>query len=170
MSDNWQWYGVKTVFRETPQGSPKGRDQRYVKGLTLVEERVVLIRARNFDEALRKGEKESKRYIESTEARNRYGQRLVSREIFCEAYDMSPEDPEAGVELFSAMEVVPGSVSDEKLLRRFIGYRDADKAELIDNFGDIVFAGAASGVRLTKDEKGFVAKCKELLGESKKEA
>jgi hypothetical protein len=75
---------------------------------------------------------------------------------------MSPDDPAAGVEVFSSMEVVPRSVSDDELLGRSIGYRDADRSELLDNFGNIVFAGAASGVTLTQDEREFVAKCNAL--------
>ena len=52
-------------YREAPKGSPKGKDERYVKGLTLVEERLVLIRARTGAEAIRKGE-QSKRAVDES--------------------------------------------------------------------------------------------------------
>lgn len=171
MSRAWQWYGVKSIYRETPKGRPKGKDDRYVAGLTLVEERVVLIRARSFDEAIRKGEQEANRYIEHTKSRNRYGQELVGRLINCEAYDMSPDDPVAGVEVFSSMELVPKSLSDDELLGRVIGCQaDADRSQLTDNFGNIVFTGAASGVRLNKDERDFVARCKALPEKPRRDA
>lgn len=52
-----EWYSCKGVFRHDNL-SPK-------KGKKVYEERVVLLRARNFDEAIELGEKEAEEYAQS---------------------------------------------------------------------------------------------------------
>lgn len=74
------WFSVKTVYMVSVHGRPKGRDEFYDAENALAEERVVLFRARNYDEALAKAEADAltrvsirirmgKRYDTSTRAR-----------------------------------------------------------------------------------------------------
>jgi hypothetical protein len=62
MSKAWKWYGVKTLHRTQPIGRPVGRDKLYARAITLVEERVVILEARSFEEAIRRGEAEARKY------------------------------------------------------------------------------------------------------------
>src|SRR4051794_8957759 len=43
----WKWFGVKTIFRVEASGTPRKTDDRFDPDVTMVEERVVLIRARS---------------------------------------------------------------------------------------------------------------------------
>jgi hypothetical protein len=106
-----KWYGVKTLYRWEPVGRPRGKDRVYSSSVTLVEERIVLIRARSAEEALVRGEREAKRYS-FRRYRNPYGQPVKTRALgYVNAYIID-ERPLDGVEVFSATEVVPRSTSD----------------------------------------------------------
>ena len=56
------WFSVKTFFRTRATGRPKYRDKNYRAGLVAVEERIVIVRAKNGDAAIAKGRKEAARY------------------------------------------------------------------------------------------------------------
>lgn len=157
MKSTWQWFGVKTLYRTEARGRPKARDSHYAENVTLVEERVVIVRARSFDEAIGKAEKEAREYAKARH-RNPYGQQVVTRYLgYCDAYDMSPDDPASGVEVYSATEVVPARVTDRGVVARSIGHRETDALNRRRrNFLDIVFDAPAPGVGLTKGESAFV--------------
>lgn len=116
----WNWYGVKTLYRTTVVGEPVEVDRYYDPEATLVEERVVLFRARNFDEALAKAEAEARRYAQG-ERWNRYGQKIRQRYLgAANAYWMF-DSPGQGVEVFSLIEQVPQTVSDLEIRRQRMG-------------------------------------------------
>ena len=73
----WKWFGVRTSTRWEAIGKPESIDDNFDEDDTLIEERVVLIKARSFDEAIKKGEKEAK--DELAEYKNFYGQRISQR-------------------------------------------------------------------------------------------
>ncbi len=117
----WKWYGVKTLYRTRAIGKPRVVDRNYDAEGTLVEERVVLIRARNFDEAFAKAEAEAKEYAAIPHGGNQYGQRVVSRYLSaCEAFELF-DPPAAGREVYSCTRVVPAGVSDAAVARQMIG-------------------------------------------------
>lgn len=160
---NKRWFGVKTLYRSRAQGLATGKDRQYRPGITLVEERLVLFRARASSDALRQAEREARKYARDR-FRNAYGQRVVTEYLgYCEAYDMSPDEPGLAVEVFSAMEVLPASIPTKQIVRRCFGYRESNREILCRNLGDIVFQKPASGVRLSKQEEAFVARGKAVL-------
>ncbi len=109
----WSWYGVKTLYRMIALGNPKATDKHYDPESTMVEERVVLIRARSFREAIEKAEKDAKRYARETNYRNPYGQRIKQRYLgMCDAFECYDE-PRAGVEVYSSTEIVGKDISDK---------------------------------------------------------
>jgi hypothetical protein len=117
----WNWYGVKTVYRTTAQGEPAETDKYFDPAATLVEERVVLIRARSFDEALAKGEKEARAYADGGTVQNRYGQRVKQRYLgVADAYEMS-DSPGNLVEVYSKTELVPTSTPDAAVCANRMG-------------------------------------------------
>jgi hypothetical protein len=153
------WFGVRTIHRVMPVGKRLGSDSVASDDFTLIEERVVLVRAHNPKEAMRKGEAEAKRYAAECRHRNPYGQRVATRYLgFCDVYDMC-EPVKDGVEVFSVNEVVSRRVSDRTIISRLIGRPESDKTyRSRRNILDIAFNGPAPGVILTRSERAFAEK------------
>jgi len=115
----WKWFGVKTLFRWEAIGKPKSIDDNYDEA-TLVEEQIVSIKARNFNEAIKKGEKEAKENL--SEYRNFYGQKVKQRYLeVCDAFELFDEPNENGVEVFSLIETVSHKVEDSVLIENKFG-------------------------------------------------
>lgn len=53
----WKWFGVKTLIRWEAIGKPESIDENFDEDATLVEERIVLFKARSSDEAIKKSGK-----------------------------------------------------------------------------------------------------------------
>src|SRR5262245_36715139 len=99
---SWRWFGVKTAYRTEARGRPKSVDSLYEPKTTLVEERVVLIRARGAKDAIRRAEKEARRYVRDMRYRNAYGERVRQRYLgACDVFELF-ENPGAGIEVFSS--------------------------------------------------------------------
>ena len=92
----------------------------------MLEERIVIFRARSFDDAIRKGELEAEAYAKEqetrasgkrrSEIRNPYHQRLSTRFLGAlDAFELF-EPPGAGVEVFSSTSLVPKVTSDSALV------------------------------------------------------
>lgn len=125
---SWKWFGVKTLTRWEAIGKPKSIDDNFDEDATLVEERVVLIRARSFDEAIKKGEKEAKEYL--SEYKNFYGQKVRLRYLeVCDAFELFDEPNENGVEVYSSIETVSEKVKDAVLVKNKFG-----KDESVESF------------------------------------
>ncbi len=73
------WYGVRTLYRITAKGKPKSRDEHYDSDATLVEDRIVLIQAVSFHDAIKQGTKDARSYCRRTKVVNIYGQKVVTR-------------------------------------------------------------------------------------------
>ena len=117
---SWKWYGVKTLTRWEAIGKPKSIDENYDEDATLLEERVVLIKARNLDEAIKKGEKEAKRNL--SEYENFYGQKVKLRYLeSCDAFELFEEPNENGVEVFSLIETASKKIKDSALVDNKFG-------------------------------------------------
>lgn len=70
----WSWFGVKTIYQTTvapPLGH--GRRKQNKASDRLVEERIVLLKARSAEEAIAKAEREAALYAEGPRYRNRSG-------------------------------------------------------------------------------------------------
>ncbi len=117
---SWKWFGVKTLTRWEAIGKPKSIDENFDADATLIEERVVLIKARSFDEAIRKGEKEAKGNL--SEYKNFYGQKIKQRYLeVCDAFELFDEPNENGIEVFSLIETVSKKVKDSVLIENKFG-------------------------------------------------
>lgn len=153
---SWKWYGVRTVYRSVPAGRPQRTDGDYSANVTLVEDRVVLIRARSLKEAIHKGEREAKAYAAAAPHRNPYGQPVQQRYLgYCDAYELFDE-PGVGIEVFSTTEVVAKTESDSRVIDRFAGSKESRKANRQRrNFLDVIFNKPARGVQTTEDERSW---------------
>jgi len=117
---SWKWFGARTLYRTIARGRPKLSDSKYDPTSTIVEQRTVLICARNPAEANRKARKEAKAYTSNSYS-NIYGQKVLIRFLgFCECFEMW-DAPADGVEVFSNNERVDLSVSDRMVLRDRFG-------------------------------------------------
>ena len=120
----WKWFGVKTLTRWEAVGKPKSIDENFNEDATLIEERVVLIKARSFDEALKKGEKVAKEYL--SQYKNFYGQLVRQRYLeVCDAFELFDEPNETGVELFSSIETVSRKIKDSVLVGNKFGNNES---------------------------------------------
>jgi hypothetical protein len=112
----WNWYGVKSLFRYAAKGKAKSPDKFYDPNATMVEERVVVLRARTFDEALKKGEAEARAYAAGPGHRNPYGQLVRMRYMGgLDAFQLFGP-PGRGAEVFSSTTIVPKRLADAKVL------------------------------------------------------
>ena|SRR5215203_2537772 len=117
---SWKWYGVKTAFRTSASGRPASVDADFDSDATLVEERIVLVRARTPNEAIAKGEAEANKYVTET-YRNAYGQTVLSRYLGAiDAFELF-DDPAAGEEVFSSTEIISSKLSDKDVIERYFG-------------------------------------------------
>ena len=100
----------------------------------MLEERIVVFRARSFDDAIRKGELEAEAYAKARETRaggkrrsenrNPYHQRLSTRFLGAlDAFELF-EPPGAGVEVFSSTSLVPKAVSNSALVNARFGQEE----------------------------------------------
>jgi hypothetical protein len=118
----WEYYGVRTFYRTVATGKPKKVDKYYDKDGAMLEERVVLIRARNFDEALKKGETEAKTYVEPMDYKNVYGQK-VKRELLeaVDVFALFDNPPKIGSEVFSSTQRINSKQKISDLLNEKLG-------------------------------------------------
>ncbi len=125
---SWKWFGVKTLTRWETFGEPASIDENYDEDIVFVEERVVLIKARSFDEAIKKGEKEARDDL--SEYPNFYGQTVKQRYLeVCDAFELFEEPKESGVEVFSSIECVSKTVDDSIIIENKFG-----KEQSIESF------------------------------------
>lgn len=111
-----RWFGVKTLYRVQAVGRPRARDRYFDASLTLVEERVVVFRARSHDEAIRKAEREAKEYAGAAMDRNPYGQRRKHRFLGAlNSYEML-DPPAARTEVYSDTFLVRKETSDHQVI------------------------------------------------------
>ena len=132
----WRWFGVKTLFRTRAVGEPAHTDEHFRPGWTLVEERIVLLRARSGAEALRRAEREAAAYVPAEPSHNRYGQRIETAPLGCrtafELFDDEARGLEGAtgtIEVFSQTHRVPESTPDDEVCERFLGPREMDAEE-----------------------------------------
>src|SRR5689334_15037170 len=123
------WYGVKTLFRTAARGKPTSRGQAYDPDVSLIEERVVLFKARGFDAAMRAAEKEARSYARARHI-NVYGKEVVTRYLgACDAFELF-DAPNVLVEVFSTTDVVSKRISDRSVVNARFGRTVNDTADM----------------------------------------
>ena len=144
------WFGVKTLFRTTAVGSPRATDSGFDSDLALVEERIVLFRARTPDAAIARAEAEARRYAKMTH-QNPYGQSVVTQYLgACDAFKLF-ESPAAGIEVFSSTVLVSAAERRRALVDRWFGQSERLPNKRRRNFHNSEFSGE---VRAPLDRAG----------------
>lgn len=107
------WFGVRTLFRVVAEGKPTRTDRYFDPTSTLVEDRVVLFRATDFDDAITQAETEARQYCKATRFANIYGQRVRLKFLRAvDAYSVPDERLGTGCEVYSSSAIVLDSVKD----------------------------------------------------------
>jgi hypothetical protein len=137
----WKVYAVKTLYRTTALGKPKKTDDYYRENLDSIEERIVTIKARNFDEAISKGEKEAKKYASETNYLNPYGQKIKQKYIGSIDIFEPFAKIEAKIEIFSTTFLINSSISNTKLTNNIMGKVYKNEKKLRIKFFNSQFSG-----------------------------
>ncbi len=118
-----RWFGVKTLYRTSALGRPKATDRYYDPLTALLEERVVLFKARNFDEAIRKAEREAGSYTKSSHL-NPYGQKVKTVYLgHVDAFELF-DPPAQGVEVFSSTDLIRKRTDMRTVTERKLGKKE----------------------------------------------
>src|ERR1035437_29821 len=120
------WFAVKSLYRSEIVGEPRVVDEDYDPDGTLVEERVILVRAASHQKALQKAEIEAERY--PGQHVNPYGQLVVWRRAeFLDSFQLF-DKPADGREVWSMMTVVSSVTKDEDLAVQRFGPLESKKS------------------------------------------
>ena len=121
MADKMKWFAIRFFFQFRTHGKGRGRDAHFIPGISLVEDRLTVVRARTRALAEKKGHAAAQRYAKDTSWRNAYGQRVKAKLLpFIDSYGLD-EQPKDGSEIFSSTEVVSSRESPKRIVRRKIG-------------------------------------------------
>ncbi len=106
-----KWFAVKTLYRTTVARAP----------WSLVEERVVIFRARSFADASRQGESEARKYAASPRRQNADGKRVRTKYLGeCDAFELFAA-PAHGREVYSCTELARSTTSARGLGDKLLG-------------------------------------------------
>ncbi len=110
------------LFRLLAVGKPTTLDKHFDPTSTLVEERVVLFKANDFEDAIKQAEDDAHKYCEENKFVNIYGQSVTMKFMGAvDAFFISDVSPSAGSEVYSSSTIVPRSVSKATLINERFG-------------------------------------------------
>ena len=138
----WKVFAIKTIYRTTTLGKPKKKDKFYRENLDSIEERIITIKARNFDEAISKGEKEAIKYASETEYINPYGQKVKQKYIGSIDVFEPFEEVKANIEIFSTTFLIDSSITNTKLTNNIMGKVYKNEQKLRRKFCNSQFSGS----------------------------
>ena len=121
-----KWYSVRTLYRSRTEDRPVKPDLSYDPDATLLEERVVLIRAKSRQEAQAKALREAKDYAGTGTFVNPYEQ-TVRTDLLrtCDVYELH-ENPADKTEVYVASHLMSRRIPDAKVEKIFTPRRVLD--------------------------------------------
>jgi hypothetical protein len=124
------WFAVKSLYRIDVRAS-RAEPVR----LSSYEERIVLIRAFDFDEALQKAQAESRQYVAEGLWFNADGEIVETSSLDgFDAFSLSDENVGDGIEIYSKVLFVPSSATDDELVDRGLGRQSEQDSVEADSF------------------------------------
>ncbi len=121
-----KWYSVKTFYRSKAEGQPHKPDRYCDTDATLLEERIVLIRAQSKTEAIKKAEKEANEYASKISYQNPYGQKVSTRYLgFFDLFEIEGNlaDKE---EIFLMSRIMSKKITDKKIAHVYVNKPNRD--------------------------------------------
>jgi uncharacterized protein DUF4288 len=139
-----KWYAVKSLFKWVAQGRPHKTDADYDAATVLLEERVVLVKASSFSEAISNARRDARKYGR-VQYKNPYGQRVRIIPFHCyDCFELAGA-PSDAAEVFSSTEVIEGSRSRRSILNaRMGGSASGTDRALRRKFSNQEFSGVVS--------------------------
>lgn len=125
-----KWFSAKSAYSLIVKGSPKLIDANYDPNITLVEERVVLIQARNILEAKKKSLNEAIKYAKETHE-NPYGQTVITKLLdYIDVYELDDDVLLSdGVEIYSDTRLLGKELTLVKIKNLIFGKIESRKEE-----------------------------------------
>lgn len=137
----WKVYSIKTLYRTEAIGKPRVTTGDFRDDLVLIEERIVTLKARTFDEAISKGKKEAILYASNTSHINPFGQKVKQEYIgFIDAFEPF-EEIAPNIEVFSSTFLVDKGLSKSKLIDHVAGKKLKNETQIRQKFLDREFSG-----------------------------
>jgi hypothetical protein len=110
------WYSVKSLYRMDVKAAPDGTPR-----LSSYEERVILMRAASFDEALSKAQIEARKYADMRWL-NARGEAVETHFLeVLDAFMLFDDELAEGCEVYSKMLFVAPTSTDDELIERGLG-------------------------------------------------
>lgn len=127
MTTPYKWFAIKTLYKITALGKPKKKDTFYDDSKVLVEERTVLFKAKNEEEAMEKAVKEASEYADSVECKNAYDQKVTA--TLLKGLDMFElfDKPENGVEVFNDTQIMNKKMTDDQLIEARFSQEESEE-------------------------------------------
>lgn len=124
-----KWFGVKTLYRAKRIGKPGNIDEHFDKSIKLIEERVIVLKAKSFEDAIEKAEKEAREYVKTRDGCNSYKQAIKWEYVGdCDSFwlykDMHASDEYK--EVYSKTHIFKITESKSNIADRLLGVMDED--------------------------------------------
>ena len=124
-----KWFGVRTLMRIHALGRVRQTDPAFDRESTMVEDRIVLVRARSGDEATASAIEEAEEYCRRTRHKNIYGQQIRMKRLgVAEAFHIFDESIQSGTEVYSSTSLVDRNILDMKVVAERFGPDDCGGA------------------------------------------
>lgn len=121
-----KWFGVRTLFVYRIAKAKSAANAKN-SGKSYFEERTVLFKAKSFSDAIRKAEKDARKYEDDFV--NAYGETIEVRYLrAADAFEII-ESPKEGVEVYSSTEVFGIRLSEKAYVDSKLGKIRASKTE-----------------------------------------
>jgi hypothetical protein len=144
-------YSVKTLYKLKAKGKAHNIDKYYKKNTALYVERIILVKAKDFGDAIAKAEKEANEYINNFKRENHinhYGQKLKLKYLKCCDAFLILNKPNELKEVYCKMFLLKNN-SENKFIDSQLGEEDdARKNKFMDNdYYEKYWKSSAEGVR-----------------------
>jgi len=134
-------YSVKTLYRTNAIGKPKKVNDDYLEDLVLIEERIFTLKARTYDEAISKGEKEAISYASETSHINPYGQEVKQEYIgYIDAFEPF-EEVAPNIEVFSSTFLAAKNLSESQIIDSVVGIEYENERQIRLEFLNREYSG-----------------------------
>ena len=136
-----KWFSVKTLYKVSVTGSRNSSTSEEFKTAFLLEERVVIFKARNFNHAIKRAQNEAENYARMSHT-NPYGQCVTCKFLnTADAFELC-DSLDDGAEIYSMTELHVNRMSKKELLDRKFGrvFSARKEEKLRKKFLDIEFS------------------------------
>lgn len=123
-----KWFSIKTVYLSSTIGLPSNVDSFYDPNAGILEERIILVKAKTIKDAIKKAKTEAKKYASQPNYKNCYGQTVICRYLNgYDAFELYDDPPFDLCEVFSANRIIDKRKSKKVLNNLVMGEKESKK-------------------------------------------